>query len=107
MALAVGKEAFLRQERAIIGRIDSRPSLAAIRVPTLVVAAREDQLMPVEVLEELARGIPGARLAVIEGCGHMASMERPRDVIGLLREWITGRDEPIPEFSVEAPPPAS
>lgn len=107
MALAVGKEAFLRQQRAIIGRIDSRPHLESIACPTLVVAGREDQLMPVALLEELARGIPGARLEVLEACGHMASMEKPREVIALLREWVTGRDEPIPEMPVEAPPPAS
>jgi pimeloyl-ACP methyl ester carboxylesterase len=88
MALGVGKEAFLRQERAIIGRIDSRPHLGAIRCPTLVVAGREDQIMPVEWLEEMARGIPGARLEVIEGCGHMASIEQPRVVAKLLRGWL-------------------
>ena len=107
MALAVGKEGFERQQHAIIGRIDSRPHLAAIRCPTVVIAGREDQLMPVAWLEELAKGIPGARLVVIEGCGHMASMEKPREVIAALREWITGRSEPMPEFPVEAPPPAS
>jgi pimeloyl-ACP methyl ester carboxylesterase len=88
MALATGKEAFLRQEEAIIGRGDSRPRLAAIGCPTLVVAARDDQLMPVEILEELARGIPGARLAIVEDCGHMASLERPAEVAKLLREWL-------------------
>lgn len=88
MALATGKEAFARQERAIIGRIDSRPHLAQVRCPTLVVAGREDQIMPVEWLEELARGIPGARLEVIEACGHMASIERPREVAALLRQWL-------------------
>jgi pimeloyl-ACP methyl ester carboxylesterase len=107
MALAVGREAFRRQQQAIIGRIDSRPHLAAIDCPTLVVAGREDQLMPLAWLEELAHGIRGARLAVLDGCGHMASMEKPREVIALLREWVTGRDEPMPEFPVEAPPPAS
>lgn len=107
MALAVGKEAFLRQERAIIGRIDSRPHLAAIRCPTLVVAARDDQLMPVEILEELACGIHGAQLAIVEGSGHLAPLEKPREVLRLLRTWLTGRDEPVPEFPVEAPPPAS
>jgi pimeloyl-ACP methyl ester carboxylesterase len=88
MALATGKEAFLRQEEAIIGRIDSRPRLGAIRCPTLVVAAGDDQLMPVEVLEELAGAIPGARLATLAGCGHMASLERPAEVTKLLREWL-------------------
>src|SRR5688572_30301322 len=66
MALAVGKEAFRRQQEAIIGRIDSRPRLKDIRCPTLVVAGREDALMPVEILKELADGIAGARLTVIE-----------------------------------------
>jgi pimeloyl-ACP methyl ester carboxylesterase len=90
MALATGREAFQRQERAIIGRPDSRPHLAAIRCPTLVVAGRDDQLMPVELLEELARGIPGARLAVVEECGHLATIEQPFEVTRLVREWLTG-----------------
>jgi pimeloyl-ACP methyl ester carboxylesterase len=88
MALATGKEAFARQERAIIGRIDSRPHLAAIRCPTLVVAGPEDAIMPLEWLEELARGIPGARLEVVEGAGHMSSIEKPAEVARLLRHWL-------------------
>jgi len=88
MALGVGKEAFLRQQRAIIGRIDSRPHLAAIRCPTLVVAARGDALMPVELLAELASGIPGATLEIVEDSGHMASLEQPDRVADLLLRWI-------------------
>ena len=107
MALGVGKEAFVRQQEAIIHRPDSRPTLATIRVPTLVVAGREDQLMPLEWLTELAAGIPGARLEVIDGCGHLSPIEKPREVIALLRRWLTGRDHPMPEFTIEAPPPAS
>lgn len=88
MALATGKEGFLRQQRAIIGRIDSRPHLAAIRCPTLVIAGREDGIMPVAWLEELAHGIPGARLEVIEDCGHMAPLEQPERVTELLAQWL-------------------
>ncbi len=88
MALGTGKDAFLRQERAIIGRIDSRPHLAKIRCPTLVVAARNDQLMPLELLEELAAGIPGAKLAIVEDSGHMASIEQPEEVTRLIAGWI-------------------
>lgn len=90
MKMAVGKEAFKRQQTAIIGRIDSRPHLGSISCPTLVVAGREDAIMPVEWLQELAEGIPGARLAIIEDCGHMAALEKPAEVSRLLREWITG-----------------
>lgn len=88
MALAVGKEAFARQERAIIARIDSRPHLAAIACPTLVIAAAEDQLMPVELLRELSQGIPGARLAIIADCGHMAPIEQPEEFTRLVQEWL-------------------
>jgi pimeloyl-ACP methyl ester carboxylesterase len=88
MALACGKEAFLRQERAIIGRIDSRPHLAKIGCLTTVIAAREDALMPLDILEELARGIPRATLAVVEDSGHMASLEQPEEVAKLLEAWL-------------------
>ena len=88
MALAVGKEAFKRQQTAIIGRIDSRPHLAAIRCPALVIAARDDQLMPVVLLQELSDGIPGARLAIVEDSGHMACLEQPERVLELMREWV-------------------
>jgi pimeloyl-ACP methyl ester carboxylesterase len=90
MALAIGKDAFIRQERAIIGRSDSRPHLSRIACRTLVIASRNDALMPVEVLQELADGIPGATLEVIEDCGHMASLEQPEKVTELLRAWLQG-----------------
>jgi pimeloyl-ACP methyl ester carboxylesterase len=90
MALGVGKDAFLRQERAIIGRADSRAHLANIACRTLVVAAREDQLMPVELLKELADGIRGSALAIVEDSGHMASLEQPEKVTELLRGWLQG-----------------
>jgi pimeloyl-ACP methyl ester carboxylesterase len=88
MALATGKEAFARQERAIIGRIDSRPFLKDIACPALVVAGDQDQLMPVEVLRELADGIPGARLEVVAKSGHMTSIEQPEALTRLLGDWL-------------------
>ena len=90
MALGVGKDAFIRQERAIIGRIDSRPHLAKIGCRTTVIAARQDALMPLDILEELARGIPRATLAVVEDSGHMASLEQPEEVAKLLEAWLEG-----------------
>ena len=90
MAHGVGKEAFKRQQHAIIGRIDSRPHLADIRCRTLVIAGRHDALMPVELLAELAEGIAGARLAIVEDSGHMTSIEQPERVLELMREWIAG-----------------
>lgn len=90
MALATGKEAFARQETAIIGRADSRPGLAAIRCRTLVIAGEHDALMPVEVVRELAQGIPGARFEVVADSGHMTSLEQPEALTRLLGDWLPG-----------------
>jgi pimeloyl-ACP methyl ester carboxylesterase len=88
MANAIGLEGFKRQQAAIIARIDSRPHLGAIRAPAMVLAAREDAIMPMEVSEEMARGIPGARLEIVEHCGHISSLEQPEAVTARLRAWI-------------------
>jgi pimeloyl-ACP methyl ester carboxylesterase len=90
MAERVGPQAFLRQQNAIMGRVDSRRSLGAIAAPTLVVVGREDVLTPLAAAEEIAAGIPGARLAVIEDSGHLPTMERPQAVTALMRLWREG-----------------
>ena len=89
MAERVGKDAFLRQQRAIIGRPDSRPSLAAIACPTLVLCGRQDQLTPLDLHQEIAAGVRGAQLVIIEEGGHLSTMERPWEVSVALRQWLT------------------
>ncbi|MBM3601343.1 MAG: alpha/beta fold hydrolase [Alphaproteobacteria bacterium] len=88
MAESVGQAAFLRQQRAIMGRPDGRPDLLKIRVPTLVLCGREDALTPPELHTELAASIPNARLVVIDHCGHLATMEEPEQVTAAMRRWL-------------------
>ncbi len=88
MAEKIGQEVFVRQQNTIMGRIDGRGDLGKIAVPTVIICGREDALTPMEVQEELAAGIPGARLCVIEECGHLAPMERPHAVTALMRDWL-------------------
>jgi pimeloyl-ACP methyl ester carboxylesterase len=88
MALAVGPEGFERQERAIIGRPDSRGGLPAISCPTLVLCGKDDALTPPQLHEELADGIPGARLCQIDDCGHLSTLERPEAVTRAMRAWL-------------------
>lgn len=88
MAMRVGAEAFARQERAIIARADSRPGLARIDCPTVVIAGADDQLMPREIHAEQASGIRGAELVMIDDCGHLSSIEQPQRVDDALRRWI-------------------
>ena len=88
MALAAGPDVFARQQRAIMSRSDSRPLLPVIRVPTLVVYGRDDAVLPLEVHQEMASGIPGAKLVLIEASGHLAPLERADKVAAAMRDWI-------------------
>jgi pimeloyl-ACP methyl ester carboxylesterase len=90
MAAAVGKDAYIRQQNAIIGRADSRPHLAKIRCPALVLCGRDDVLTPVALHEEMANAIPGSRLVVAEKCGHLSTLEQPRQVTLNLVHWLSG-----------------
>ncbi|WP_160000357.1 alpha/beta fold hydrolase [Roseomonas sp. 18066] len=88
MADRVGRDAFLRQQLAILQRPDSRPLLAQISCPTLVAVGEQDILTPPELAEEIAAGIPGARLARIARSGHLPTMEQPETSTALLRDWL-------------------
>lgn len=89
MTERVGKDAFLRQQRAIMGRPDNRPNLPRVACPSLVICGRQDQMTPLGWSEEIASLIPGARLEVIENCGHLSTMERPWNVNVAMRQWLT------------------
>lgn len=88
MAEAIGRDAFLRQQKAILDRPDFRPLMATIRCPTLVLCGRQDQLTPVEAHLEMAAGIADARLVVIEDCGHLPPLEQPERTNAELRAWL-------------------
>ena len=88
MAERVGKDAFIRQQKAIMVRPDSHPTLATIRCPTLVLCGREDVLTPVVSHREMAAGISDSRLEVIESCDHLSPLERPEQVNSALRQWL-------------------
>jgi len=88
MAEAVGLDAFVRQQTAIMARPDSRPSLGAIRCPTLVLVGDGDELTPPERAAEIADGIRGARLVTVPESGHLSTLEQPRHVTEALLELL-------------------
>ncbi|RDE09051.1 alpha/beta fold hydrolase [Pelagibacterium lacus] len=67
--------------------LDHADRLASIGAPTLVVAATADQSVPVATLKDLASRIPGARYGEIEGAGHLAPLERPKDFAAILGDF--------------------
>ena len=90
MAADGGTEAFVRQQRAIMGRPDSRPDLKRYAVPALVLVGTQDVLTPPDHAREIAACISGARLVEVEGCGHLATLESPDTVTAELARWLKG-----------------
>jgi pimeloyl-ACP methyl ester carboxylesterase len=88
MTERVGRIAFERQQVAAMNRPDSRPLLSSIAQPTLVIGGLQDRVIPVAMQEEIAAGIPGAQLAVLDPCGHLAPVEQPDAVSDLMRRWL-------------------
>ncbi|MBT7943647.1 MAG: alpha/beta fold hydrolase, partial [Alphaproteobacteria bacterium] len=85
----IGPDAFVRQQHAIMSRPDGLKDLKKITCPTLVLCGRQDALTPLAQHEEMEASIPGARLVIIEDCGHLAPMERPHAVSAVMRYWLS------------------
>ena len=88
MAQEVGAAGFVRQQNAIMARVDSRPTLASIRCPTLVLVGDGDELTPPVRAAEIASGIAGAKLVTVKECGHLSTLEQPVEVTRALVEWL-------------------
>ncbi|HEY1330171.1 MAG TPA: 3-oxoadipate enol-lactonase [Actinomycetota bacterium] len=81
----------------VVAGTDLRPDLGSIRAPTLVIAGAQDPAVTPAVAADLAAAIPGARLEVIDPAAHLANVERPDVVTGLILEQLnraTPEEEP-------------
>lgn len=88
MAIGLGNKIFIRQQRAIAGRIDSIPSLSLIKCPTLVLCGREDAITPIGLHQEMVSEIEGAGLIIVDKSGHLSAVEQPTRVNEALTQWL-------------------
>ena len=91
MATDTGAARFLGQQRAIMGRADSRPSLSAIAVPTLLIRGDQDGITTRAHQDEILAGVAGSWLEAIEDCGHLPTLEKPVTTNRILTDWLRGR----------------
>ena len=88
MALDLGPHVFLTQSRALMDRPDQAETLRAAQLPALVLCGRDDTLCPVSRHELMADLIPGARLEIIDGAGHLPTLEQPEKTNAALARWL-------------------
>jgi len=88
MARSIGARGQFNQQSAMLSRPDSHADLERLRVPTLLACGREDPVTPVRDHEAMAARVPGARLEIIENCGHLSTIEQPEIVNRVLKNWL-------------------
>jgi 3-oxoadipate enol-lactonase len=72
---------------ALVG-FDLKDALVRIAVPTLVLSGSKDGNAPASMMRRMADAIPGAHYVELDGCGHLANLERPADFDAALRGFL-------------------
>ncbi|MEM1372938.1 MAG: alpha/beta fold hydrolase [Pseudomonadota bacterium] len=88
MAESLGPDVFIRQSRALQRRRDQQPTLRKIKCPALVLCGESDQLCPPDRHRFMAEMIPHSELRIIEGAGHLPTLEKPEETLAILRGWL-------------------
>jgi pimeloyl-ACP methyl ester carboxylesterase len=70
-----------------LARTDTRELLRTIYIPTLLVWGDADKRSPLRVAHAMRDAIPGARLEVIAGAGHLSNLEQPTDFSTIVRNF--------------------
>lgn len=84
------RRAMVRFGHGILERAGVEEELDRIAVPTLVVVGEDDVVTPVEDAWRISAGIPGARLEIVPGAGHVCTVERPAAVTAIIGSFLAG-----------------
>ncbi len=88
MATDLGADVFLRQSKALMDRPDQRATLSAYSGKSLVLCGREDGLCPVERHQLMHDLLSHSVLEIIEGAGHLPTLEKPNETTAALIRWL-------------------
>jgi pimeloyl-ACP methyl ester carboxylesterase len=88
MAERLGRDVYIRQQKAIIERMDSRPYLAKIFCPTMIVVGEEDSVTPLAIASEMASLIHASTLEIIKDSGHLPPLEQPEVSTELIKVFL-------------------
>ena len=90
MAITLGEGIYLRQSRALQRRPDQQKTARRVKLPVLVMAGEFDTLVPLRRQEFTANLMPFGKLHVIQGAGHMPTLEEPEAVTRAVESFLNG-----------------
>jgi 3-oxoadipate enol-lactonase len=93
------REAFLKTDPdvlqaacAALAELDLRGELWRVKVPVLVLVGEHDEATPPPMSEELAAGLPNARLKIIAGCAHVPQLQSPEAFLEAIGDFLPATD---------------
>ena len=94
--MAGRRAAFLRTDPEVfraacdaLAALDLRPELGNVRVPVLVLVCEHDEATPPPMSQELAAGLPRARLEIIPGCAHVPQLQSPYVFLDAIGDFLS------------------
>lgn len=88
MAKNIGPKAYINQLKSVMTRNDQRPILKKINCPTVIIVGELDKVCPVELSDYLNKNIEDSQKVVIEGAGHLITLEKPYETSQILKQWM-------------------
>jgi 3-oxoadipate enol-lactonase len=89
------REAFLRTDPEVfraacdaLAELDLRPELGKVTAPVLVLVGEHDEATPPPMSQELAAGLPNARLKIILGCAHVPQLQSPEIFLEAIGDFL-------------------
>lgn len=92
MAMDLGPAVFCHQSVALRDRIDQTQTLSTYSGPTLILCGREDTLCPISRHELMHSLMSHSHFEVIDGAGHLPTLEQPLKTTELLMTWLKETD---------------
>jgi 3-oxoadipate enol-lactonase len=89
---ALRQPSYLKTLEASVSQDRAAP-IEKIRVPTLVITSDEDKTYPPSIARDMVRRIPGARLAIISGAGHLSNIEQPRQFNEVVLRFLSQENQ--------------
>lgn len=84
-----GEQRFVAHLNACINRSDQTAFLRQLTLPTLVVAASDDKIVPLKIQIKTADCIPNCRVVQLDDAGHMLPLEKPKQAADAIARWVS------------------
>ena len=91
MAKRVGRDTAVKQAKSLATRRSVEDHAAALKMPVLAIWGEDDKIAPIEKGHAFVKNIPHAEWHPLAECGHLPTLEKPAEVVGIFTSWLSSK----------------